>query len=352
MSKRRKTTIALYATVISLVLLTASSYAWLTISNRPAVSDLALTIATEYHLELAPDIGGQPGEYGSLLDFTKESEGKSALRPVTYDAERDSFLAPSYGDDGRVARLTPLSENYMDRFIREGDKEATSCIYISDFWIRAANANCDVLLTPAIDREDGQLGSGTFLVGEPVWDEKTFTHTDAGNGAQYAVRIGLRVDEETDEEGNVISAPAFFIYEPNADGGNGRLLTQDPEEIILRDTYGISGLPLQGENRLLQQYCTTWEEETPILKDSVHYHLGDFVGQDYDADGNQILQGKTSDEVVFFLNLKPSQERHVRLYIWLEGQDIDCTNEISRGRLLANLQFTGVEKRNEDIVPY
>lgn len=76
------------------------------------------------------------------------------------------------------------------------------------------------------------------------------------------------------------------------------------------------------------------------------------MGQDYDADGNQILQGKTSDEVVFFLNLKPSQERHVRLYIWLEGQDIDCTNEISRGRLLANLQFTGVEKRNEDIVPY
>jgi len=352
MSKRKKTTIALYATVISLVLLTASSYAWLTISSTPTVSDLALTIVTEYNLELAPDLGGYSGEYGSLLDYTEESAEKGELKPVTYDAESDQFLAAGYGIDGRIARFVELSENYMDRFTRPGNEEATSYMYITDFWIRASTADCDVLLTPAIEREDGQLGAGTFLVGEPVWDTETYTHTDGGNGAQYAVRIGLRIDPETDENGNVIGDPVFLIYEPNADGGKGRFLPQESGDEGLRDTYGISGSLLQGDNRLIRQYCTTWEEETPILKDSVKYHLGDFVGQEYDEDGNQILQGKTTDEVTYFLHLAPSQERHVRLYIWLEGQDIDCTNEISSGRLLANLQFTGVEKRHEDIVPY
>ena len=31
----------------------------------------------------------------------------------------------------------------------------------------------------------------------------------------------------------------------------------------------------------------------------------------------------------------------VELYIWLEGQDIDCTNAIDRAQILASIQFAG-----------
>jgi hypothetical protein len=31
----------------------------------------------------------------------------------------------------------------------------------------------------------------------------------------------------------------------------------------------------------------------------------------------------------------------VDLYVWLEGQDIDCTNSIDGAKILASIQFTG-----------
>ena len=29
----------------------------------------------------------------------------------------------------------------------------------------------------------------------------------------------------------------------------------------------------------------------------------------------------------------------IELYVWLEGQDVDCTNRISQAQILASIQF-------------
>ena len=41
----------------------------------------------------------------------------------------------------------------------------------------------------------------------------------------------------------------------------------------------------------------------------------------------------------------------IDLYIWLEGQDIDCLNAIQRAQLEANIQFTGDTESQSGLTP-
>lgn len=99
--KRKKIFMIFYIVLISFVVLVAVSYAWMTMSSTPTVSDLALALVSDNALELAPDVGGVPGNWGSLIDLSDLPEEKTVLRPITFSAEKFAFLAPKYGLDGR-----------------------------------------------------------------------------------------------------------------------------------------------------------------------------------------------------------------------------------------------------------
>ena len=48
----------------------------------------------------------------------------------------------------------------------------------------------------------------------------------------------------------------------------------------------------------------------------------------------------TTDTTLF--ELEPTELAKITVYIWLEGQDVDCTNEIGHeAQLLISLQFAG-----------
>lgn len=315
-SQRSKLIITFYIVLISLVVMVTAAYAWMEISSTPTVSDLAISVVTENSLVLAPDVEGRPGEWTALMDMSDLSELTASLQPITYVAAEDAFFLPEYGWDGRISfknptRLTDETGNVYPRFrVFEG----TGYICSMDFWITTGTSECDVVLSEGAERQDGVLGSGCFAVGEPVWDPGKILHKEGGHGTQDAIRIGFRVHSD-DSEGNYIEDERFIIYEPNADGGKG-----------LATTYGVDGQPLQGVNgTLIQQSKSTWTECSPVLQDSVIYSVGSFYDQ------------------IPLLRLDRDVARKITMYVWLEGQDQDCTNSIASegGRILMNIQFSG-----------
>ena len=312
----RRTFYLLIIAILSVIGLTVASYAWMSISTTPMVTDLALTVITENALQLASNDAGKPADdWSTIMDLGNIAE-EITLQPVTYVASEDAFYAAGIALDGRadsgnMTRLTDENGALLSEFAAAEDK--SGYLYICDFWIRTNAADCTVALTPPVVREDGELGAGTFMVGEPVWDAGTVSHKDAGNGAQNAIRLALRIDP-VDDFGEKYD-PAFIIYEPNADGGTGLTETQSAKG---------DGL-LHGDHILLQQSVSSWSESDPVLRDTVHYSPGDFITENLNM-----------------FPLRSGKARHVTLYIWLEGQDADCNNTISEGRILANLQFTAV----------
>jgi len=311
-SSRKKVIMLGYVALVLCVLAVTASFAWMSISSTPTVTDLALSVVSDNRLEVAPDKDGKPGEWGSILDMTEQNELAAPLKPVTFKAEDNSFYEPGYGIDGRTdftnaTRLTDQNGKLLT------DKENV-CIYTCDFWIRSSNSYCSVGLSPAAVREDGEMGSGTFVIGEPVWNEETFRHDEAGNGSEKAVRIALRIDG-TDTE------PAtWIIYEPCAEEG--------------KTTTGITGEKLEGNFRLIRQETSEWSEDSPILKDTVIYKPGKFI-----------------DNVDGLFSLEPGVSKHVTMYLWVEGQDSDCTTAIAGGRIFANLQFNGELNNPSGIKP-
>lgn len=327
-----------YVTVVLLVLLSAASYAWLTISDSPMVSDLAISVVTDNAMEIAPDVQGTPGEWGTILDLSDYSALTAPLKPATFRASEGAFYAPGYGADGRIAnavRLTNPNDTLLSAADAAEDAADNGYLYTASFWLRSPSRDTDVFLSPPVTREQDTLGGGTFVVGEPVWNENTFRHDENGNGAEKAVRMAFRVEvpvfdsntQKLDENGKPLKSQQtgteirWVLYEPNT----------DESEV----TYGMDGGELQGDWTLVRQQASSWQETDPILADKVLYTPGDFF-----------------ENEIPMLTLTRGVPTRVTLYLWLEGQDRDCSNIISAGSIFANLQFApSTDNHNMDLRP-
>ncbi len=296
--------------IVSTVLLTSATFAWMDIASTLKVTSLAMTVVTDNALQIALDEDGEPGEWTTVLDVSELLADNATLRPVTYSAVADAFMAPVYGIDGRIETLVEMllrdeetTPNYV--LMAEGDEEAGYLVAL-DLWICASETSCAVTLSPPTEVSEGLLGGGTYLVSAPVWNAETYTHDDGGQGAEYAIRVGFRSYDDSGETEN------FVIYEPNNTGD-------------VTTSVDGTGVYISADNYIIQGE-STWHEQTPILRDNVEYTLGDFL----------------TDEITL-LDLTAGEPRLVTIYIWLEGQDEACDNSISEAELLMNLQFAAVE---------
>jgi hypothetical protein len=82
-------------------------------------------------------------------------------------------------------------------------------------------------------------------------------------------------------------------------------------------------------DRLIRQTNTIWKEMDPVQNGILAYTYGEF-----------------QDDPHLF-DLEEDGMAKIEIYLWLEGQDIDCTNEIgNEAQIFANIQFYSVNKPN------
>ncbi len=308
---KRKLILGTWIMVLSFIFLSTATYAWMTISSSLRVSDLELNVVTDNAMELALDVDGEPGEWSTLLSLGDLISPDTEMAPATWSARDGKFYTVRYGLDGRPSNLTELTVTTINSNLHtpepaeaEADREPGYLIAL-DLWIRTGASQAQVYLSEPTERVTDVLGEGTWVIGEPVWNPASVRHDNGGNGAEAAVRMGFRCYDEDYDTGG------FVIYEPNA------LENEAP-------TPSVDGGPLQGSGKLIRQGVTTWSEQSPVLRDSVDYEVAPFL----------------DDSSLFILSR--GEPRKFTLYIWLEGQDPDCSNSISQGKLTANVQFAAI----------
>ena len=88
------------------------------------------------------------------------------------------------------------------------------------------------------------------------------------------------------------------------------------------------------QDKIIAQDAATWEESDPVLRDHVVWTMGAFT---------------TSAEL---FHMEKDTMMRVEVYIWLEGQDVDCTNRIGdAAEILANIQFVGETGQHPGLTP-
>ena len=317
--------IYLYMLLILMSLLTVASYTWFSLSRTPRVSDMYMFVNAPKGLELSPEPDAEDEDWLLQLDFRDLVDETTPLRPVTWSDVKQQFFAATYGFDGRLTptiNWEPLTDE------RNANKDNLDGYYIKVSFYARTDQAVEVSLSPAVEVDEGIDGSGTYLIGTPIWDDQNILHNNGGQGAECAVRIGIRItrlDEEfePDEEQESV----FFIYEPNSD-----IHINSPMGYI--PTPSIDNTPhLVKEEFIIRQTASTWTEAYPVERGVVIHELGEFEEEPK-------LFAMAMDEMV-----------KIDLYIWLEGQDVDCTNRISQAQILASIQFAAEPDGQSGLVP-
>lgn len=291
-------------------MLVSSSFAWFSISTTPRVSDMAVYINSPTGLELATGYDVPDEQWGQNISFPDLINEVSPLKPVTWSDQQQCFKAIRYGTDGRqTTNWKVLSD------AENANRNDNNQYYVyGSFYARTGSA-CTVSLADAQELNGGENGAGTYVIGEPLWNEFIHAHEDMGKGAQLAVRIGLRVTGIDPNTGAAAGPSEFYIYEPNAD-------THLDGSVQFLDTSSTDGTEtLVSRERLLQQSSSIWTEAKPAQKDLTIKELGKFTGESK------------------LFAIEAGEIKRIDLYIWIEGQDVDCFGLPEDARLFANIQF-------------
>lgn len=317
---RFRVAVYFYVLLILMTLLTTASYTWFTLSRTPRVSDLYLFINANSGLEISDTPDAE--EWKLQLDYRELVDEDTELKPATWSDREQKFYAAEYGFDGRMTgRWHELSDN-----VNTNRDDAFGYYVKATFYLRTGQKT-KLCLTPAVEVDEGLDGHGTYLIGNPQWDSVNIVHSNGGQGAECAVRVGLRLTS-VDTQGVPTGANSqFFIYEPNSD----MHLDGSSEYTATPSIDGTDSLV--PEDRLILQTASTWTEAHPVQRTVVIKDLGEFTT---DTD----LWVLDQDEIV-----------RVELYIWLEGQDVDCTNQIEKAQILASVQFSGDFSGQSGMVP-
>ena len=318
----KKLVVSFYVMLILFVLITAASYTWFSLSRTPRVSDMNLYVNAAPRLELSLDPASD--DWTLQLDLQDIMPASTPLRPVTWVQEEQCFYGAAYGIDGRLLEFSRWQKLNDER---NANKDNLDGYYIKLEFYARATSDVKVSLSPAIEVDQGIYGAGTYVIGTPQWNPETLTHDNAGLGAENAVRIGIRVIPVDDSGIPTGEEEYFYIYEPNCDGH-----INAPNSYV--NTNSITGAPqLIPIDYLILQSQSTWGETFPVEQGVVVKQLGQFQND------------------TFLFQLDMNKMVKMEIYIWLEGQDVDCVAQIREAQILACIQFDADPVGGSGLIP-
>ena len=319
---------ALAMLVASVLSLTTMTYAWFTSGTTADVGDFDLTIAAGSGLEIAAEVGQanttswkstlKVSDITALDDYVK-SDNPNTLSPVSTDGGYNASSASSVSD---------LKLNFFTAEVASADpganlksaEEATGNEYLS-FPLYFRNAGTESM--------DISLGATT--VGTPSGD-----HNGESNYGQWAVRMAFvafgtcdaHASEYTINRSAELTTGTAKIFEPNptnhtSAGIEDYKAGMGVEEATGKFEYWALKAAYSDPGDGITRYDKTNTNSTYYTK------------MDKENSGTYTYG---TDETYF--TLEPGTVTAVKVFIWIEGQDADCTNFIASNAFSTHLQFT------------
>ena len=331
---KAKTKFDLRSSILLLLLLTillfSSTYAWFTANQTVTISTLNVHIEAQNGLQISTDASA----WKSIIDNTDITAGYSGhvnvlptnIEPVSTVGEIDSatgYMKMYYGSvnadeaDGGAYKLTAT---------QTADSEGKYIVF--DMFLKVDKAT-DLVMTEAssVVMKEGSTDKGIKQASRVAFclegTQPAGTPLDTIRGMKGATSFGA--------EGSTV-----YIWEPNSN------LHTEAAVAHARDNYNItttadgkaSAVPYYGINQPIStgvklidtnngNDLTNFTEITPSYVTPV-----------------DTATGLINPTDIFSLNAGITK---VRVYMWVEGQDIDCENTASGTDISFNLQFEVAE---------
>ncbi len=291
------------------------------------------------------------GHYVYTDFFLMTGEGICDVRlskPKNMEVLQDWEVAQGIYGSFAIASLIDSGEGHLEASeLLAGE----SALRIGFLPISIGEAVLDADTGEILKDEDGNIiyeyspvneGDGyRFVIYEPNADMRSYEGKPGSAGSEHTeiYVIGYTFDGDDYQDGNYIRTTPIAHITDNEDD-HYDLKEIDPERLIIqrkstwKDLSGFdpSELAVDIENARVSQYLNMGE----FVSDSSFVYGEDRI---VDLEDGSIAKGNASDTVV--VRLSNNRPLKIRLFVWIEGQDVDCWNDISADRFLVNLEFGG-----------
>ncbi|NCA99337.1 MAG: hypothetical protein EOM70_08180 [Clostridia bacterium] len=393
--------------LLALLMLVGASYAWFSLSTHPEIGGIQVTLYTSRTLLVA---ASQEGEYGQRLDLSDPLSRYVELKPVstadgihwylpTYEAigllkDPSQFYLDTQLDHANVAKFNASGQPLQGLALK--DARAKGYYVYADFWLKTEEPACLVRLSVPGQQtlDEWEIRQGTYgtyalsLFTRPEGEEIAILEPQA----QTALRAGFLCDPDDP------ATRSFTIFEPNADqrssldkprSGSGQ--AENPyvagydvasnlanyQEGSYIPTHPIgpdpqspagSGLVVDPDfKRLIIQKKSVWD--LPALEAVLLAQqrqpgsnevatMGRFVADTQvlaaavdPVTGMAPLVAGVNEAIAgepVIIRLAQEIPRKIRLFFWIEGQDVDCWNDIATGSFAINLELAGETTTNPE----
>lgn len=310
MKKTRKGLMpALLGAVCSVVALTSVSYAWFTIGNQANIGQLDVNVQSADGMQISANASDWKSSL-PIAELQKTELGNqfvSELKPVSTDGKISSGVHNMFKGtveaDGGISAVAHTSDYvYFDFYVRlDSDKKLSL-------------ANNSYVIAGATDK-DSELAVRVSFVNE-----------------------GVVTNGKVEDAQKLLNGTSAVIWEPNVNEHNK---TNTNNGMTGPKTYeGVNSAITYVNNKYVPETRTG---DDPLTKDLVEEeytttYAHHFSAVDTKKPAYNNTNGKTTESLDLF-DLKAGINK-VRVYIWLEGQDVDCTNEVSAGSISVGLNFS------------
>ena len=337
--KNRRMLFLVLAFIFTIVILSTSTYAWFTSNTTVSVQPIDVQVSSGSGIQISTD-----GEHWkSMITLADIQTGYNnavhkvptgEMAPVsTVKAYYTNANYPSDGlhmFKGTIVNDAVNGTMYLNS-AEELDTSTTEKNYIAfDIFLKL-----DYKATEQAPTQQVYFTSGTGIVATG----------SARTSIEYAGRMGFVVQGNLASSNTPASFQAIkghtnvFIYEPNYDVHTDYGLANG------RDNYGITTYAANNNatavpyNGVLSAFVYD-PDATPVAGvNPTGVPLNDTNASRFASVTPDFKTTAANDSTFEFMQMSPGVTK-IRVYMWIEGQDIDCENNASGGSVQFNLGFT------------
>ena len=321
--KRRRILLAFIMILFTGIILTASTYAWFTANRTVKVESVDVTVTTSTGLQISTDATNWKSVVtntditgANWLGVTNQLPNGTGgvMAPVSTAGETDSETGFMNMYKGTIVTNKSTGNNILTATKSTETNSTTTGDFVAFDLFFQSNEAHDIYLT-----------SNSSVTATP---EKT------DSGIQNAARVAFITEGHVAYGSAASAAQALktpgtpYIWEPNYDVHTASGIDN------ARNTYGIK---------------TTATDETQLAYNGVKTTIAESAEQALNSKNETYFTAmKTNGSVAAgiptdaYLNPFHIDEgvTKVRIYMWVEGQDVDCEDKASGGSLSYNLSFS------------
>ena len=316
--KKRKLILIIFLFVFSVIILSSATYAWFSANKNALIDSIDINVATVNGIQISADAINWDNEL-SIEELHNASQ--------TYRTALNQFPLTLYGvsTDGTVSNGTlnmyyglvheDIDGNYFITSRQEheincvGDDECDGHHYVAFDIFILATIPTDLVITS---------------------NSKIVDREDADSGGQNAARLAFVYEGTVGETASVTAAQTQLtgtksvIWEPNYDvhTEGGIRNAKKFYGLTLSETGG-SLLPYVGINQEFRDEVPFEETKNSQYFTPMHPDITTTVGYNQNQDLMRIPAGVSK----------------IRIYLWLEGEDVDFENKAANGKLRLDLEL-------------